>query len=59
MSVQKIVEYTVHIIGGHKEYSKIVVEGFFDPMNDLDPEQKLVDLHMFDGDSVFRKAQKY
>ena len=27
-------------------------------MNDLDAEKKLVDLHMFDGASVFRKAQK-
>ena len=25
---------------------------FFYPMNDLDPEKKLVDLHMFDGVSV-------
>ena len=59
VSVQNIVDCTGHIIGGHKEDAKFVVEGFFAPMDELDPEKKLVDLHMFDGDSVFRKAQKY
>ena len=32
-------------------------ESFFDPMNNPDLEKKLVDLHMFDGASVCRKAQ--
>ena len=48
---------TGHIKGGHKEYSKFVAESFFDPMNDLDPDKKLVDLHMFHGASVCRKAK--
>ena len=50
---------TGHITGDHKKDAKCVAESFFDPMNDLDPENKLVDLHMFDGTSVCRKAQKY
>ena len=29
----------------------------FDPLNDLDPEKKLFDLHIFDGASVCRKAK--
>ena len=58
MSVQNIVDFTVHITGGHKKDDKFVMESFFDPMNDLDPEKKLVDLHMFDGYSVFIKYQK-
>ena len=36
----------------------IFAEGSFDPTNDIDPEKKIVDLHMFDGSSVCRKAQK-
>ena len=59
ISVQKIVYCTGHIIGGHKKDAKFVVESFFDPNNYLGPEKKLVDLHMFDGSSVCRKAQKY
>ena len=49
---------TGHITGGHKKYDKFVAESLFDPMNDLDPEKKRVDLHMFDGASVCRKAKK-
>ena len=48
---------TGHIKGGQKKDDKIVSESFFDPMNDFDPEKKLVDLHMFDGSSVCRKAK--
>ena len=59
VSVQKIVEFTGHITGGHKKDSKFFEESFFDPINDLDPEKKLVDLHMFYGSSVCRKVQKY
>ena len=33
------------------------VKSLFDSMNDLDPEKKLVDLHMFDGSSVCRNAK--
>ena len=33
-------------------------DSFFGPINDLDPENKLMDLHMFDGSSVCIKAQK-
>ena len=51
-------ECIVQITGGHKKDAKFVAEIFFDPTNDLDPERKLVDLHMFDGSSVCRKAQK-
>ena len=35
--VQKIVECTGHITGGHKKDDKFVAESFFDPMNDLNP----------------------
>ena len=59
VSVQKIVDCTCNIKGGHIKDDNFVVESFFDPMNDLDTEKKLVDLHIFDGASVFRKAQKY
>ena len=55
--VQKIVECTVHITGVHKKDAKFVAESLFDPMNYLDPEKKIVDLHMFDGSSMCRKAQ--
>ena len=57
MLVQNIVECIVQITGGHKKDAKFVAEIFFDPTNDLDPERKLVDLHMFDGSSVYRKSQ--
>ena len=57
MSVQNIVEFTGHITGGHKRDSKFVAESFFDPMNDIDPEKKRVDLHMLDVVSVCRKAK--
>ena len=57
MSVQNIVDCTGHITGGHKKDDKCVAESLFDPKNDLDPEKKLVDLHMFDGVSVFIKAK--
>ena len=50
--------YTGHITGVHKKDDKFVAENFFDPMNGLDPEKKLVDLNMFDGASVCRKDQK-
>ena len=49
---------TGHITGGHKKDAKFVAEIFFDPNNDLDPEKKLVDLHIFDGSSVCIKAKK-
>ena len=55
---QNIVDCTGHITGGHKKDAKFVVESFFYPMNDLDPVKKFVDLHMFDGANVCRKAQK-
>ena len=58
VSVQKIVDCTCNIIGGHKKDAKFVAYSFFYPMNYLDPENKLVDLHMFDGASMFRKYQK-
>ena len=59
VSAQKIMDCTGHITGGHKRYAKFVAYIYFDPMNDLDPEKKLVDLHMFDGFSVCRKTKKY
>ena len=34
------------------------MKSFFDPINDLDPEKKLVDVHFVDGASVCRKAKK-
>ena len=48
---------TGHITGGHKKDTICFAESFFDTMNDLDPEKNLVDLHIFDGASVCRKAQ--
>ena len=39
---QNIVDFTGHITGGYKKYAKFVVESFFDPMNDLDPEKKFL-----------------
>ena len=59
MSVQKIVDCTGNITGSHKKDDIFFAESFFDPMNVLDPEKKLVDLYMFDGASVCIKAQKY
>ena len=57
VSVQNIVDCTGHITGGYKKDDKFVADSFFDPINDLDIEKKLVDLHMFDGASVCRKVQ--
>ena len=48
---------TGHITVGHKKYAKFVAESFFDPINDFDPEKKLVNLHMCDGSSVCRKEK--
>ena len=59
MSVNRIVNCTGHITGGHNNNAKFSVGCFFDPMNDLDPEKKIVDLNIFDGASVYRKAKKY
>ena len=42
---------------GHKKDAQFVPENFFDPTNGLDPEKKLVHLHMLDGSSVCRKDQ--
>ena len=58
VSAQNIVYYTGHITGCHKKYAKFVAGIFFDTMNDLYLEKKLVDLHMFDGSSVCRKSRK-
>ena len=58
VSAQKIVKFTGHITGGHKKGYKFVAESFFGPMNELDPEKKLVVLHMFNGASVLIKTQK-
>ena len=52
VSFQNIVDCTIHITGGHKKDAKFVVEIFFDPMDNLDPKKKLLDLNMFDGESV-------
>ena len=59
MSVQNIIDCTGHITCGQKKDDKFVAESFFDPINDVDPEKKLVDLHMFDGASVCRKSKTY
>ena len=59
MPVQNILFCTGHITGGNNKDAKFVVESFFDPMNDLYPEKKRVDLHMFDGASVCIKAHRY
>ena len=55
--VQNIVDCTGHIIGGHKKDDTFVGYIFFNTMNGLDPEKKLVDPHIFYGASVCRKAQ--
>ena len=52
VSVQNIVYCTGHITGGHKKDAKFVAGVFFGPINNLDPEKKIMDLHMFDGASV-------
>ena len=57
VSVQNIMDCTGHITGGHKKDANFFAESSFDRMNGLDTEKKLVDLHMFDGASVCRKAQ--
>ena len=44
MSVQNIVDFKGHITGGHKKDANFFAESFFDPMNDLDPEKKLMEL---------------
>ena len=49
---------TGHITCGHKKDAKFVAESFFDTMNNLSPEKKLVDLHMSDGASVCRNDKK-
>ena len=56
--VQNILYCTGHITGGHKKDANFFAEIFFDSMNELDPQKKLVDLYMFDGASVCRKALK-
>ena len=43
---------TGHITGGQNKDAIFFAESLFDPMNGLDTENKLVDLHMFDGASV-------
>ena len=52
VSAQNIFDCTGHITGGHKKDSNCFAGSLFDPMNDLDPKKKIVDLHMFDGASV-------
>ena len=59
MSIQNILNFTGHVNGGYKKDAKSISKSFFDTMNDLDLEKKLVDPHMFDGVRVCRKAQKY
>ena len=41
ISVQKIVHCADQITGGHKNDAKFVLESFFDPINELDPEKNL------------------
>ena len=59
VSVQNIMDCTGHITDGHKNDSKFVAEILFNTINDIDPEKKCVDLYIFDGSSVCRKAKKY
>ena len=59
VSIQKIVECTGHITGGHKKDATFFAGIFFYPVNEIDPEKKIVALHMFDGASVCRKAKTY
>ena len=51
-------ECTGHITGGNNKDANRFADIFFDPMSDLDPDKKHVELHMFDGASVCRKAKK-
>ena len=58
VSVQNILDCTSYITGDHKKDAIYFAESFFDTMDDFDKENKPVDLHMFDGTSVCRKAQE-
>ena len=58
VSSQNIVDCTVHISGGHNKDAKFVADSFFDPTNEIYPEKKLVELNMFNGSSVYRKAKQ-
>ena len=49
---------TGNITGGNKKDDEFVPDIFFDPMNDLDQEKKILDLHMFNIASVCRRVQK-
>ena len=49
---------TDHVTGGYKKDADFFAETFFDTMDDLDAENKPVDVHIFDGTSVCRKAQQ-
>ena len=57
MSFQNILYSTCQFTGGQNKDAKSVEESFFDPMNDLGPKKKLVDLIMFNETSVCRKSQ--
>ena len=57
VSVQNIMDCKFNITDGQKKDAKFVAESYFDPMNELDPEKKLVDLHMFDVSSVCIKTK--
>ena len=57
VSVQNIMDCRCHTTGDHNKVANVFADSFFDPMNDLDPEKKLVDLHLFDGASVCRKEK--
>ena len=54
VSVQNIMDCTCHTTGDHNKDANFFADSFFDTMNDLDLENKLVDLHEFDGASVCR-----
>ena len=58
-SVKNIVDCTSHITVDHKKDAKFVADSFFDTINELYLEKKLVDLNIFDGSSVCIKAEKY
>ena len=58
MSVENILECKGHITGVHKRDTKFVADIFFDSINDINPEKKLVYLHMFNAANVYRKAKK-
>ena len=59
MPVKNIVNCTGNITCGHNKDANLFTDIFFDPMNELDPEKKLLNLRMFDGASVCVKAEKY